>query len=91
MIASPLVAVGISIPMADIAAIDVVAEKQGVSRSALLRSVIVCGLQEFMQGEPQLLARYRSVAQKPIRPKRRQHSYAAALNASQGAENGQYL
>jgi hypothetical protein len=76
-----LVPIGVSIPIADLAALDELAERKGLTRSAVLRVVISQGLEVVLVEEPQLQSRYRSAAQKPIRERRRQRSYAAALGA----------
>ena len=44
-----LVPVGLSIPMLDVAALDALAEIKGVTRSAMVRAVIIQGLEVFLQ------------------------------------------
>jgi len=77
--APSLVPIGVSISIVDVAALDELAERKGLTRSAVLRAAIGKGLEVVLKEEPQLQLRYRSAAQKPIRERRRQRSYSAAL------------
>jgi hypothetical protein len=76
-----LVAIGVSIPILDIAALDELAERKGLTRSAVLRAVISQGLEVILKEEPEIQLRYRAAAKKPIREKRRQRSYSSVLIA----------
>ena len=76
-----LVPIGVSIPILDIAALDELAERKGLTRSAVLRAVISQGLEVILKEEPELQLRYRAAPKKPIREKRRQRSYSSVLIA----------
>jgi len=70
------ISVGASIPFAAVAALDELAEKQGITRSAMLRAIIDRGLTESMAADPDLLARYIAAPLAPSRARRRTRVYA---------------
>jgi hypothetical protein len=80
------VCVGASIPFAAVAALDELAEKQGITRSAMLRAIIDRGLTESMAADPDLLARYMAAPVVPSRARRRARVYT--LEQQQSKEAG---
>jgi len=69
------VAVGLSVPIQQIAALDQLAERKGITRSAMIRAVIGQGLIASLQEEPDLLSQFEASPQVPIREKRRPRLY----------------
>lgn len=88
--AASRVAIGLSIPIADLAALDEYAERKGVTRSATLRTAIARGITLLLEGEPELLARYRLARRVSIKEKRRPRTYSNELPSLEGETDGQY-
>lgn len=81
-----LVPVGAVLPFAVVAALDELAGKSGVTRSAMLRSIIDRGLTEAMAGDPDLLARY--AASPPSAPRIRRRARTFTLDACETTKEG---
>ena len=70
------VPVGAVLPFAAVAALDELARKSGVTRSAMLRSIIDRGLKEAMASDPDLAARYASLPHATPRMRRRARTFS---------------
>jgi hypothetical protein len=78
------VPVGAAIPYAAVAALDELAQKRGLTRSAVLRAVIDRGLIETMASDPDLFARYLAIPPAPSRSRRRARQFSLALKQTAG-------
>lgn len=82
------VSVGASIPFAAAAALDEMAERGGLTRSAMLRAVINRGLIELIATDPDMRARYQALARVPFpsRSRRRARVFSLGLDQAAGGE-----
>jgi hypothetical protein len=82
------VSVGASVPFAAAAALDEMAERRGLTRSAMLRAVIDRGLIEIMASDPDIRARYQALVPVPAssRSRRRARIFNLDLDQAVGGE-----
>jgi hypothetical protein len=82
------VSVAASIPFPAAAALDEMAERRGLTRSAMLRSVIDRGLIELMASDLDICTRYQALAPVPVpaRSRRRARLFSLDLDRAAGGK-----